>query len=60
MERTTVRYSEVFKRQVAGELERGRHPSIERARKAYGVRGSMTVLGSVMTLSDTRKPGKGR
>ena len=43
MERTSIRYSEAFKRQVVGELERGKYPSIERARRAYGIRGSMTV-----------------
>ena len=43
MERTTIRYSEAFKRQVVDELERGKHSSIERARRAYGIRGTMTV-----------------
>ena len=43
MERVSIRYSEAFKRQVVGELERGKHSSIERARRAYGIRGSMTV-----------------
>jgi len=43
MERTTVRYSEAFKRQVVGELERGKHTSIEGARRAYGISGTMTV-----------------
>jgi len=41
--RETVRYSEAFKRQVVDELERGRHGSVEGARRAYGIRGSMTV-----------------
>ena len=45
MERVWIRYSEAFKRQVVGELERGKHSSIERARRAYGIRGSMTVWG---------------
>jgi len=45
MERTTVRYSEAFKRRVVEEFERGKHSSIERARRAYGIRGSMTVWG---------------
>ena len=40
---TSIRYSEAFKRQVVGELERGKHPSIERARRVYGIRGTMTV-----------------
>ncbi len=43
MERTSIRYSEAFKRQVVGELERGKYPSIERARRVYGIRGTMTV-----------------
>lgn len=43
MERTSIRYSEAFKRQVVGELERGKHPSIERARRVYGIQGSLTV-----------------
>lgn len=47
MERTTVRYSEAFKRQVVSELERGRHLSIEGARRVYGIRGSTTVSGWV-------------
>mgnify|MGYP002641956128 CR=1 FL=1 len=47
MERTTVRYSEAFKRQVVEELERGRHASVEAARRAYGIRGTMTVSGWV-------------
>ena len=40
---TVVSYSEAFKRQVVDELERGRHASIEGARRSYGIRGSMTV-----------------
>jgi len=43
MERTSIRYSEAFKRQVVEELERGHHSCIERARRVYGIRGSMTV-----------------
>ena len=39
----SVRYSEAFKRQVVGDLERGKHSSIEGARRAYGIRGSTTV-----------------
>ena len=45
MERVSIRYSEAFKRQVVGELERGKHSSVERARRVYGIRGSMTVWG---------------
>ena len=44
---TTVRYSEAFKRQVVDELERGKHSSMWEARRAYGIGGSMTVLGWV-------------
>jgi len=40
---TTIRYSEAFKRQVVEELERGKHSSIEKARRVYGIRGSTTV-----------------
>lgn len=47
MERTSIRYSEAFKRQVVDELERGKHSSIEKARRVYGIRGSMTVWGWV-------------
>jgi len=36
-------YSEAFKRQVVGELERGKHVSIEAARRAYGIGGATTV-----------------
>ena len=41
--RATVRYSEAFKRQVVGELERGRHATIASASRAYGIKGSETV-----------------
>jgi len=47
MKRTTVRYSEAFKRCVVDELERGKYSSIDGARRAYGIRGSMTVSGWV-------------
>ena len=43
MVRTTIRYSEAFKRQVVEELERGKHSSIGVARRAYGIRGAETV-----------------
>ena len=39
----SIRYSEAFKRQVVDELERGRHGSLEAARRAYGIRGTVTV-----------------
>ena len=38
-----LRYSEAFKRQVVGELERGKHSTMEAARQAYGIKGSITV-----------------
>ena len=41
--RTVISYSEAFKRQVVDELERGKYSCIERARRAYGIRGAMTV-----------------
>lgn len=39
----TIRYSEAFKRKVVGEVEEGKHGSIDGARRAYGIRGSETV-----------------
>ena len=45
MKRTTIRYSEAFKRQVVEELERGKHSSVEKVSRVYGIRGSMTVWG---------------
>lgn len=44
---TVTRYSEAFKRQVVGEIERGKHGSIGAAQRAYGIRGSETVGGWV-------------
>jgi len=44
---TTIRYSEAFKRQVVEEIERGRHATIGAARRAYGIKGSVTVPGWV-------------
>jgi len=43
MERTVIRYSEAFKRQLVEEMERGRHLSFEAASRAYGIKGSCTV-----------------
>ena len=40
----SIRYSEAFKRQVVDELGRGRHRTIEAAKRAYGIRGAITVL----------------
>lgn len=39
----SVSYSEAFKRQVVDELGRGCHRTIEAARRAYGIRGAMTI-----------------
>ncbi len=39
----SIRYSEAFKLQVVDELERGKHGSIEAARRAYGIGGNNTV-----------------
>lgn len=44
---TAVRYSEAFKRRVVDEIESGRHVSVSAARRAYGIRGSVTVPGWV-------------
>ena len=38
-----MRYSEAFKRQVVGEIEDGKHESIDAVRRAYGIGGSITV-----------------
>ena len=43
MGRRVIRYSEAFKRQVVQEIERGKHESIEQAKRAYGIGGSRTV-----------------
>ena len=39
----SVRYSEAFKRQVVEELARGKHASMEAARRAYGIPGMGTI-----------------
>jgi transposase-like protein len=39
----TIVYSEAFKLQVVGELERGKFDSLEAARRAYGIGGATTV-----------------
>jgi len=41
--RETIRYSEAFKRQVVGELERGKHGSFGAVQRAYGIGGATTV-----------------
>lgn len=43
MGRTIVTYSEAFKRQVVEELERGKFTSICEAKRAYGIKGSITI-----------------
>lgn len=43
MKGTSVRYSEAFKRQVVGQIESGKYQTVEQARRAYGIRGAMTV-----------------
>ena len=40
---TATRYSEAFKRQVVGEIDRGKFSSPRKAREAYGIRGNGTV-----------------
>ncbi len=47
MKTTNISYSEAFKRQVVGELDSGRHATLEGARRAYGIGGSLTVRGWV-------------
>lgn len=41
--KTEIRYSEAFKQQVVDEIASGKFSSFERARKAYGIRGSTTI-----------------
>lgn len=41
--KTTISYSEAFKRQVIDELVRGKHTSIHAAQRVYGIAGAMTV-----------------
>lgn len=43
MKRTSIRYSEAFKRQVVEQIERGKYQTIEHARRAYGIRGAETI-----------------
>lgn len=40
---TSIRYSEAFKRQVVEQIDRGKYHTAEEARRAYGIRGTMTV-----------------
>lgn len=41
--KANITYSEAFKRQVVGEIDRGVHLSAQRARRAYGIKGTYTV-----------------
>lgn len=43
MQTETIRYSEVFKRQVVGEIESGKFRSFSEARRAYDIRGTATI-----------------
>ena len=45
MKKLTIRYSEAFKRQVVGELESGKFPSVGRAQRAYDICGTRTIQG---------------
>ncbi len=47
MKGTSVRYSEAFKRQVVGQIESGKYPTVGQARRAYGIPGGVTVWGWV-------------
>lgn len=38
-----IRYSEAFKRQVVEQIQSGKYSSIKQARRAYGIRGAMTI-----------------
>ena len=42
-DQVSVSYSEAFKIQVISELESGKLPSLEAARRAYGIGGSATI-----------------
>ena len=41
---TAIRYIEAFKRQVVEQIASGKFSSLHKARTAYGIRGSMTVV----------------
>ena len=47
--KTTVRYSDAFKRQVVDEIGRGRFVSIASAMRAYGICGQATVSRWIKT-----------
>ncbi len=48
MEKTVIRYSEAFKRQVVDKIERGEFCSVGAAAKAYGIKGKSTVRNWVI------------
>lgn len=48
MEKTVIRYSEAFKRQVVDKIERGEFRSVGAAAKAYGIKGHITVRNWVL------------
>lgn len=43
MSKTVIRYSEGFKRQVVGEIEKGKFETVAQARRAYGIPGMGTI-----------------
>lgn len=54
MEKTVIRYSEAFKHQVVDEIERSKFSTMERARKAYGIKGSETVRNWILKYGDDK------
>jgi transposase-like protein len=56
--RSIVRYSEAFKVKVIRELEVGRFTSICEARRAYGIKGAMTVRGWIERYGKNHLIGK--
>jgi len=54
----SVRYSEAFKRQVVGQIEQGKYPSAEKARRAYGIRGSTTAGKGIKTYGRAEPQAK--
>lgn len=56
--KSAIRYSEAFKLHVVRELEQGRFGSVGEARRAYGVRGSETVVAWVRRFGKDHLLGK--
>lgn len=56
--RSTIRYSEAFKQQVLRELEEGRFATTGEASRAYGIRGSETVVKWARTYGKSHLLGK--